>query len=52
MWAPGESVINAWFYETGMSTSTGTGHRDWEMNPSITRVGFGYVGQTIVGHSA
>lgn len=52
MFAPGESVIMAWYNETNMTTSSGSGHRDWEMNPSITRVGFGYSGSTIVGHSA
>lgn len=52
MWAPGNSVIMAWYNETNMQTSTGTGHRDWELNPNITRVGFGYVGSVIVGHSA
>lgn len=52
MWAPGNSVIMAWYNETGMSTATGSGHRDWEINPTTTRVGFGYSGSTIVGHSA
>lgn len=52
MWAPGNSVIMAWYNETNMQTSTGTGHRDWELNPNMTRVGFGYVGDVIVGHSA
>ena len=52
LWAPGNSVIMAWYNETNMQTSSGTGHRDWELNPSITRVGFGYVGSVIVGHSA
>lgn len=52
MWAPGNSVIMAWYNETGMTTATGSGHRDWEINPTITRVGFGYSGSTIVGHSA
>ncbi|MGK0552895.1 CAP domain-containing protein, partial [Enterococcus faecalis] len=51
-WRPGNSVIMAWYNETGMVTASGTGHRDWEINPSSTRVGFGYVGDTIVGHSA
>ena len=52
MWAPGASVINAWYNETNMVTASGSGHRDWEINPNITRVGFGYVGDTIVGRSA
>ncbi|MGX7329540.1 LysM peptidoglycan-binding domain-containing protein [Enterococcus bulliens] len=49
--APGIPVINAWYYETNMITASGTGHRDWELNPNITRVGFGYSGNAIVGHS-
>lgn len=52
MFAPGNSVIMAWYNETNMSSPSGTGHRDWEMNPNMTRVGFGYVGDVIVGHSA
>ena len=52
MWAPGNSVIMAWYNETNMVTASGSGHRDWEINPGITRVGFGYSGSTIVGHSA
>lgn len=52
MFAPGNSVIMAWYNETNMQTSTGTGHRDWELNPSMTSVGFGYAGDVIVGHSA
>ena len=50
-YAPGVQVINAWYYETNMITASGTGHRDWELNPNITRVGFGYSGNAIVGHS-
>ena len=46
------SVIMAWYNETNMVTASGSGHRDWEINPGITRVGFGYSGSTIVGHSA
>lgn len=52
LFSPGSDVINAWYNETNMITATGSGHRDWEMNPSITRVGFGYSGSVIVGHSA
>ena len=52
LFAPGSTVINAWYNETNMTTASGTGHRDWEINPSITRVGFGYSGGVIVGHSA
>lgn len=52
MFAPGNSVIMAWYNETNMQTSSGTGHRDWELNPNMTSVGFGYVGDVIVGHSA
>ncbi len=40
MWAPGNSVIMAWYNETNMVTASGSGHRDWEINPGITRVGF------------
>lgn len=52
LFSPGADVINAWYNETNMTTATGSGHRDWEINPSITRVGFGYSGSVIVGHSA
>lgn len=52
MFAPGNSVIMAWFNETNMTSPSGTGHRDWELNPGMTRVGFGYAGGVIVGHSA
>nr|WP_086350583.1 CAP domain-containing protein [Enterococcus sp. 9E7_DIV0242]OTP11488.1 hypothetical protein A5888_003587 [Enterococcus sp. 9E7_DIV0242] len=52
MWGAGNSVIMAWYNETGMTTATGSGHRDWEINPATTRVGFGYSGDVIVGHSA
>ncbi|WP_086330315.1 coiled-coil domain-containing protein [Candidatus Enterococcus mansonii] len=52
MFAPGNSVIMAWYNETNMVSPSGTGHRDWELNPGMTRVGFGYVGDVIVGHSA
>lgn len=52
MFAPGNSVIMAWYNETNMSSPSGMGHRNWELNPGMTRVGFGYVGDVIVGHSA
>ncbi|OJG55089.1 hypothetical protein RV06_GL002126 [Enterococcus haemoperoxidus] len=52
MFAPGNSVIMAWYNETNMTSPSGTGHRDWELNPGMTRVGFGYAGGVIVGHSA
>ncbi len=52
MFAPGNSVIMAWYNETNMTSPSGTGHRDWELNPGMTRVGFGYAGDVIVGHSA
>lgn len=50
--AAGKVVIDAWYNETNMVTPTGTGHRDWELNPNTTRVGFGYSGTVIVGRSA
>ncbi|MGC6769448.1 coiled-coil domain-containing protein [Enterococcus sp. LJL51] len=49
--APGAIVINAWYNEENMVSASGSGHRDWEMNPGMTRVGFGYYGGVIVGHS-
>lgn len=52
LFAPGNSVIMAWYNETNMVSPSGTGHRDWELNPGMTRVGFGYAGGVIVGHSA
>ncbi|MGM0217725.1 coiled-coil domain-containing protein [Enterococcus sp. AZ126] len=52
LFAPGNSVIMAWYNETNMDSPSGTGHRDWELNPGMTRVGFGYAGGVIVGHSA
>ncbi|MFD2728648.1 LysM peptidoglycan-binding domain-containing protein [Enterococcus camelliae] len=50
-YSPGTDVINAWFTERNMISASGTGHRDWELNPSTTKVGFGYAGQVIVGRS-
>lgn len=50
-YSPGTDVINAWYTERNMISATGTGHRDWELDPSTTKVGFGYAGQVIVGRS-
>lgn len=47
----GSSVVNAWYNETNMTTSSGTGHRDWEMRASSTHFGFAQVGNVIVGIS-
>lgn len=52
MFAPGNSVIMAWYNETNMTSPSGMGHRNWELNPNMTSVGFGYAGDVIVGHSA
>ncbi|MCO0832048.1 LysM peptidoglycan-binding domain-containing protein [Fructobacillus sp. W13] len=41
------AVVDAWFNETGMVAAPA--HRNWLMNPSFTKVGFGIVGGTIVG---
>lgn len=49
--AAGATVVSAWYNETNMTSSTGTGHRDWEMNSSYTHVGFGYVNGVIVGEA-
>ncbi|AOT56913.1 CAP domain-containing protein [Weissella soli] len=38
----GAAAINAWYNETNMQSASGTGHRDWELSASITKVGFGY----------
>ncbi|WP_313628683.1 LysM peptidoglycan-binding domain-containing protein [Enterococcus italicus] len=50
-YSAGTDVINAWYTERNMISATGTGHRDWELDPSTTKVGFGYAGQVIVGRS-
>ncbi|GEM_PF-1505021 len=50
-YSAGTDVINAWYTERNMISATGTGHRDWELDPSTTKVGFGYAGQIIVGRS-
>lgn len=49
--AAGNTVVNAWFNETNMTTATGSGHHDWEMNSGYTHVGFGYVNGVIVGEA-
>lgn len=50
-YSAGTDVIHAWYTERNMISATGTGHRDWELDPSTTKVGFGYAGQVIVGRS-
>lgn len=50
-YAPGTSVVNAWFNETNMMPVGTTGHRDWEMNAGYSRVGIAIVGNVIVGEA-
>lgn len=45
-WAPNQ-VVDAWYNETGMIAAPA--HRNWLMNASFTKVGFGIVDGTIVG---
>ncbi|USS91591.1 CAP domain-containing protein [Fructobacillus americanaquae] len=45
-WAPSQ-VVDAWYNETGMIAAPA--HRNWLMNASFTKVGFGIVDGTIVG---
>ena len=47
----GATAMEAWFNETNMSAAPG--HRNWILNSSITRVGFGYdaASQTFVGEA-
>ncbi|GAO99249.1 CAP domain-containing protein [Fructobacillus ficulneus] len=45
-WSPSQ-VVDAWYNETGMVAAPA--HRNWLMNASFTRVGFGIVNGTIVG---
>ncbi|MDD9138055.1 LysM peptidoglycan-binding domain-containing protein [Fructobacillus sp. CRL 2054] len=45
-WSP-SSVVDAWYNETGMVAAPA--HHNWLMNASFTKVGFGIVGDTIVG---
>lgn len=44
-------MIDAWYNETNMITNGTPGHRMWVANPRATKVGFGLVGNTIVGIS-
>ncbi|KRN76713.1 CAP domain-containing protein [Weissella minor] len=46
-WNAGADVNNAWFNEINMAGAPG--HRNWQMNAGYTRVGFGHVGNSIVG---
>ena len=39
-WGSGARAIDAWYYETGMMAAPA--HRQWIMNATFTRVGFGY----------
>lgn len=50
-YAPGTSVVNAWFNETNMMPVGTTGHRDWEMNAGYSRAGIAIVGNVIVGEA-
>ena len=50
-YAPGTSVVKAWFNETNMMPVGTTGHRDWEMNAGYSRVGIAIVGNVIVGEA-
>lgn len=47
-WSP-NAMIDAWYNETNMLGAPG--HRLWVANPKATAVGFGIVGNTIVGES-
>lgn len=44
-------VINAWYNETNMTTLGTPGHRMWVANSRASAVGFGIVGNIIVGES-
>lgn len=46
-WNAGSDVNNAWFNEINMTGAPG--HRNWQMNANYTHVGFGHVGNSIVG---
>ncbi|WP_395462036.1 CAP domain-containing protein [Weissella paramesenteroides] len=50
-WQKGNNVIMAWFNETNMLPKGTRGHHDWLLNNSVTKVGFGYSGNVIVGKS-
>ena len=49
-WSAG-TVINAWYNETNMMTNGTPGHQMWVTNARASAVGFGIVGNTIVGES-
>ena len=49
-WSAGD-VIDAWYYEKGMKTLGTPGHQMWVANARASAVGFGIVGNTIVGVS-
>ena len=49
-WSAG-TVINAWYNETNMTTNGTPGHKMWVANARASAVGFGIVGNTIVGVS-
>ena len=49
-WSAG-TVINAWYNETNMMTNGTPGHQMWVANARASAVGFGIVGNTIVGVS-
>ncbi|WP_313475855.1 LysM peptidoglycan-binding domain-containing protein [Leuconostoc lactis] len=49
-WSAG-TVIDAWYNETNMMTNGTPGHQMWVANARASAVGFGIVGNTIVGVS-
>ena len=49
-WSAG-TVINAWYNETNMMINGTPGHQMWVTNARASAVGFGIVGNTIVGVS-
>lgn len=49
-WSAG-TVIDAWYNETNMMTNGTPGHQMWVANVRASAVGFGIVGNTIVGVS-
>lgn len=49
-WSAG-TVIDAWYNETNMMTNGTPGHQMWVSNARASAVGFGIVGNTIVGVS-
>ncbi|MBU7567803.1 CAP domain-containing protein [Weissella sagaensis] len=50
-WSKGYPVINAWFNEINMLPVGTRGHYNWVLNKNVTKVGFGYAGNVIVGES-